>query len=96
MDRFINVEGIDNHMMEQHLLVTARGVTNSNRGPIILIMHQYALAGKGISIHSSPQMEWYQINVNDKSVKVGGTQGLNPGVLFPMDMQHGLWAGCMA
>ena len=49
MDQFINVEGIDNHVMKQHLLVTAGGITNSNRGPIILIMHQYALAGKGTS-----------------------------------------------
>ena len=76
MDQFVNVEGIDNHVMEQHLLVTARGVTNSYSGPIILIMHQYALADKGTSIHSLPQMEWYQINVDDRSVKVGELQRL--------------------
>ena len=58
MDHFINVEGIDNQVMEKHPIVTAGGITNSNRGPVILIMNQYAYVGKGTSIHSSPQMEW--------------------------------------
>ena len=31
MDRFVNVEGIDNHVMEKHPIVTAGGVTNFNR-----------------------------------------------------------------
>jgi hypothetical protein len=61
--RYINVECIDRHVMERCRLVTAGVVTHSNRGPVILIMHQYAHSGKGHSIHSSPQaigMEWCQ------------------------------------
>jgi hypothetical protein len=55
IDRII--EGIDGHIMERRRLVTAGVVTHSNRGPVILIMHQYAHCGKGHSIHSSPQLE---------------------------------------
>jgi hypothetical protein len=40
--RYVNVEGIDGHVIERHRLVTAGAVTHSNRGPVILIMHQYA------------------------------------------------------
>ena len=36
---FVNVEGIDNHVMDKHPIVTAGGITNSNRGPVILIMN---------------------------------------------------------
>jgi hypothetical protein len=72
--RYVNVEGIDGHVMEQCRLVTAGAVTHSNRGPVILIMHQYAHSGKGHSIHSSPQLEWNGIDINDKSARVSGKQ----------------------
>jgi hypothetical protein len=69
--RYVNVEGIDGHVMERCRLVTAGAVTHSNRGPVILIMHQYAHSGKGHSIHSSPQLEWNGVDVDDKSARVG-------------------------
>jgi hypothetical protein len=72
--RYANIEGIDGHVMERCRLITAGAVTHSNRGPVILIMHQYAHSGKGHSIHSSPQLEWNGINVDDKSARVGGKQ----------------------
>ena len=40
-----DVEGINNHVIEKHPIVTACGLTNSNRGPVILIMNQYVHAG---------------------------------------------------
>jgi hypothetical protein len=52
--RYVNVEGINGHVMECRTLVTAGAVTHSNRGPVILIMLQYAHSGKDHSIHSSP------------------------------------------
>ena len=39
-----------------------------------LIMNEYAYSGKGHSIHSSGQIEWYTNTVDDKSVQVGGQQ----------------------
>ena len=88
MHPFGNVEGIDSHVMEKCPIVTAGGVTNSNKGPIILIMNQYALSGKGISIHSLPQMEWYSVNVDDRSMKVGGKQQLKviDGFVIPLNI----------
>jgi len=55
--RYVNVEGIDKHVMEKHPIVTAGATVQSNGGLVILIMHQYAHAEKGHSIHSLPQME---------------------------------------
>jgi hypothetical protein len=65
--RYVNVEGIDGHVMERRRLVMAGEVTHSNRGPVILIMHQYAHSGKGHSIHSLPQLERNGVDVDNKS-----------------------------
>lgn len=74
--RYINVEGIDSHVMSKWHLVTAGVVSMTNQGPVILVMHQYAHSGKGHLIHSSPQLEWNGIDVDDKSKCVGGKQCL--------------------
>ncbi len=73
---FVNVKGIDGHVMEQQPLVTACAVTQSNRGPVILLINQYTHSGKEHSIHSSPQLEWNEVDVDDKSKQVGGKQCL--------------------
>ena len=39
-----------------------------------LIMNEYAYYGKCRTIHSSGQLEWHTITVDDKSVQVGGQQ----------------------
>jgi hypothetical protein len=90
--RFVNVEGIDGHVMERRHLVTAGAVTKSNRGPVILLMNQYTHSGKGHSIHSSPQLEWNEVNVDDKSTRVGGKQRLLTfdGFSIPINIQRGL------
>ncbi len=41
--------------------------TISYQGPVIVLMHQYALVEDGISSHSSPQIEWNQVSVDDWS-----------------------------
>jgi hypothetical protein len=89
--RYVNVEGIDGHVMERRL-VTAGVITHSNRGPVILIMHQYAHSGKGHSIHSSPQLEWNGVDVDDKSARVGGKQRLVTfdGFSIPINIRRGL------
>ena len=55
-------------------------------------MNHYADADKCTSIHLSPEMEWYNITVDDKSIKVGGTQDLTTldGIVIPLNMQDGL------
>ena len=60
LHRQVDVQGIDNHQITNIQIVTAGGVTRTQRGEVILILNQYAYVGKGTSIHSSPQMESYK------------------------------------
>ena len=55
-------------------MVTAATLLNTSQGKVIGIFNGYAYLGKGSSIHSSGQLEWFKTNVDEKSVKVGGTQ----------------------
>ena len=56
-------------------------------------MHQYALLGKGSSIHSPSQLEWYKNDVNDNSIHVpGGLQRIITleGYIIPLTIKDGL------
>ena len=57
-----------------------------NHGYINLIMNEYAYYGKGHTIHSSGQIEWNKNQVDDRSVKVGGSQCITTldGYSFPL------------
>ena len=74
LNRSIDIQGINNHQLNNIPIVTAAGVAKSQKGDIIVIMHQYAYMGKGTSIHSSAQIEFYKNHVDDRSIKVGGRQ----------------------
>jgi hypothetical protein len=50
--------------------------SQSNHGPVIVLMHQYALVEDGTTIHSFLQMEWNQGSVDDWSQHMGGHQWL--------------------
>ena len=63
--RTVDVSGIDNHEITGLPIVTVGGVVQSQRGPVIAIMHQYAYTGQGKTIHSSAQLEWFQNKVRD-------------------------------
>ena len=74
-------------------IVTAGGVVNSQYGPVIAILNQYAYVGRGRSIHSSAQLEWYKNDVNDRSIKVeGGLQRMLTldGYVHPINIVNGL------
>ena len=43
-------------------------------GIVNLIMNEYACYGRGHTIHSSGQIEWFKNSVDDRSVQVGGKQ----------------------
>ena len=55
-------------------------------------MNEYAYYGKGHTIHSSGQLERYKNTVDDKSVKVGGSQCITTldGYSFPLKCTGGL------
>ena len=90
--RTINVSGIDGHQLSNLEIVTAGGYMNSDKGPIIGIFHQYAHIKTGNSIHSSGQLEHFQVDVNDRSLRVGGLQRISTpdGYSFPLDIIEGL------
>ena len=72
--RKINISGIDNHEVTGLDVVTAATLLTTSLGKVIGIFNEYAYLGKGSSIHSSGQREWFKTNVDEKSFKVGGTQ----------------------
>ena len=55
-------------------------------------MNEYACYGKGHSIHSSGQIEWFKNSVDDRSVQVGGKQMICTidGYAMPLTWRGGL------
>ena len=90
--RNINIQGIDNHEVTGLDVVTAATLLNTSQGKVIGIFNEYAYLGKGSSIHSSGQLEWFKTNVDEKSVKVGGTQLITTldGYSVPLLVKDGL------
>jgi hypothetical protein len=92
-NRTVDIHGIDNHHVTNIPIGTVGGVVNSQKGSIIIIMHQYALMGKGTSIHYPCQLEAYHNDVNDKSSHVkGGLQRIQTldGYIIPLCIKSGL------
>jgi hypothetical protein len=90
--RTVDIQGIDNHQVNDIHIGTVGGVVQTHHGPVIAIMNQYALLGKGYTIHSPAQIEWYKNDVNDKSKHVGGLQRIktHDGYLIPLAFKNGL------
>ena len=51
-DRKIDLSGIDDHTVRDLPLVTAGAVVRTDRGDVLLLMHQYAYMRDGKTIHS--------------------------------------------
>jgi hypothetical protein len=73
-DRSASITGINNHTLPDLDIVTAAGLVESQNGPIIVILPQYAHHGKGKTIDSSAQLEYYKNIVEDQSRVLGGKQ----------------------
>ena len=69
--RKCTVTDIGNHEIPGLDLVQYAAMVQTNHGMVNLIMNEYAYYGRGHSIHSSGQIEWYTNTVDDKSVQVG-------------------------
>jgi len=91
-DRTLNVTGIDNHQMPELKIGTFGAYAETQDGPVILIFNQYGYHGKGKTIHAAIQLEDNGTKVDDKSVKMGGTQTLvtTEGHIIPLDVERGL------
>ena len=90
--RKINISGIDNHEVTGLDLVTAATLLNTSLGKVIAMFNEYAYLGKGSSIHSSCQLEWFKTHVDEKSIKVGGSQLITTldGYSVPLLIKDGL------
>ena len=74
--RKCTVSGIDNHEIPGLDMVQSAALVQTNHGMVNLIMNEYAYYGRGHSILSSWQIEWYTNIVDDKSIQVGGQPGI--------------------
>ena len=90
--RKINIQDIDSHEVTGLDVVTAATPLNTSQGKVIGIFNEYTYLGKGSSIHSSGQLKWFKTNVDENSVKVGGTQLITTldGYSVPLLINDGL------
>ena len=90
--RTVSVTGIDNHELPGLDIVTCAALLHTNHGKVVLIMHEYAYYGRGNTIHSLGQIEWFKNTCNDKSFHVGGKQVINflDGYSTPLQCRTGL------
>ncbi len=82
----IKVQGIVNHVIS---IESVGDVVTSTIGSAITVFQMGANHGKDPSIFSCAQMEWFGIDVNDKSTKVhGGLQCHNAsnGIMIPLNV----------
>jgi hypothetical protein len=97
------IAGADTRIIKRHphrtadirgITVTAGAVAKSQRGDVILIMHQHACYHQqDKSIHSSGQLESFSNDVNDKSIRIpGGLQRVQTvdGCVSPLCVRDGL------
>ena len=90
--RKCTVTGIDQQQIDGLDIVQCSALVKTNHGYINLIMNEYVYYGKGYTIHSSSQIEWHKNQVDDKSVKVGGSQCITTldGYSIPLKCTGGL------
>ena len=90
--RKCTVTGIDSHELQGLDVVQCAALVETNHGIVNLIMNEYACYGKGHTIHSSGQIEWFKNSVDDRSVQVGGKQRIYTidGYAMPLTCRGGL------
>ncbi|KAL7565948.1 hypothetical protein ACA910_008406 [Epithemia clementina (nom. ined.)] len=90
--RKVDISGIDNHEVNNLDIVTCASMFDTNQGRIVGIFHEYAYLGKGQSIHSSGQLEWMGLKVDERSVLVGRRQRIETlqNHIIPITIKGGL------
>ena len=90
--RKCTVTPIDSHELQGLDVVQCAALVETNHGIFNLIMNEYACYGKGHTIHSSGQIEWFKNSVDDRSVQVGGKQRICTidGYAMPLTCRGGL------
>ena len=88
----VDVTGIDEHALAGLPICDAAGKVLGRHGWVIDTRQQCALHGKGASIISCGQVEHYGNKVDDRSMKVGGSQCVRTldGYIIPLNIHNGL------
>ena len=76
--RKCTVTGIDSHELQGLDVVQCAVLVETNHGIVNLIMNEYACHGKGQTIHSSGQIEWFKNSVDDRPVLLVVNKGSAP------------------
>jgi len=91
-NKTVDVTGVDNHELNALPMVDVTAKTIANKGPVILILGNYAYHGLNRTLHSAGQIEWHLNKVYDTSMKVGGRQVIKTvdGYCVPINIIQGL------
>ena len=87
-----DVTGILQDTYEDVPIASIAAKINTKKGPVIGIFHQYALIGEGATIHSSIQLESFDVKVQDQIKCLGGQQRIvtPEGNDMPLSVKDGL------
>ena len=90
--RNVSVTGIDDHELPGLDIVTCVALIQTNHGKVNMHRHEYAYHGRGNTIHSPCQIEWFNNTCDDKSHHVGGKQVITflGGFATPLECMSGL------
>ena len=90
--RKVSVICIDDHELPDLDIVTCVALIQTNHGKVDMLMHEYAYYGRGNTIHSSSQIEWFNNTCDDKSHHVRGKQVITflDGYATPLECRSGL------
>ena len=90
--RKVSINGIDDHEVPGLDIVTCVALIQTNHGKANMLMHEYAYYGRGNTIHSPCQIEWFHNKCDDKSHHVGGKQVIIflDGYATPLECRSGL------
>ena len=85
-EKYVDVAGLNNHQEHGLRIASGAGIIDTNCGPHVALLHQYAYLGKGKTIHSCGQMEMFGLEVHDKSHIMGGQQCIKTpdGITIPL------------
>ena len=83
---------VSNHELPGLDIVACAALLHTNHRKVVLIMNEYAYYGRGNTIHSPGQIEWFQNTCDDKSFHVGGKQVITflDGYSTPLQCRTGL------
>ena len=94
-DWYADVTGCTDQTVKDIPLATVAGIVRSTSGPVIWVMHEYAHLGKGKTIHSIAQLEDFENDVDERSLKNKRKPGkqrivTKDGYVFPIQIRNGL------